>query len=155
MRRKRIIKKRPTIDPKFQSALVGKFVNYIMRRGKKTVAQKVVYSAFEELRKKNQGDSLELFDKAIKNISPALEVKSRRIGGANYQVPQEVRGERKIALAFRWLIQAAQSKKGQPMAQKLAEEIILAVHNEGAAVKKKLDMHRMAEANRAFAHFAR
>ncbi len=125
-----------------------------MRNGKKSVAQKVVYKCFDIIKEKTKGDPLELFDKALKNITPALEVKSRRVGGANYQVPQPVRQERKIQLAFRWVINAARAKKGKPMAERLAEEFMLAANNEGAAIKKKLDMHRMAEANRAFAHFS-
>lgn len=155
MRRKRKIERKPSIDPKYHSVLVGEFVNYVMRNGKKTVAQRVVYSAFNLIQKKSQTEPLGLFEKAVRNISPDLEVKSRRIGGANYQVPQEVRGPRKIALAFRWVIQAAKNKKGKPMAEKLAEEFILAANNEGSAIKKRQDTHRMAEANRAFAHFSR
>ena len=134
--------------------MVGKFINYIMRKGKKSVAEKVVYRSFEIIEEKTKSNPIEIFDKALKNVSPALEVKSRRVGGANYQVPQPVRTERKIQLAFRWIILAAKAKKGQPMATKLAEEFILASKNEGAAIKKKLDTHRMAEANRAFAHFS-
>jgi len=125
-----------------------------MRQGKKSVAQKVVYKSFDIIKEKTKGNPIELFDKAIKNISPSLEVKSRRVGGANYQVPQPVRPDRKIQLAFRWIINAAKAKKGKSMAEKLAEELMLAVNNEGAAIKKKLDTHRMAEANRAFAHFS-
>jgi len=126
-----------------------------MRQGKKSVTKKVVYKSFDIIKEKTKGNHIELFDKAIKNILPSLEVKSRRVGGANYQVPQPVRPDRKIQLAFRWIINAAKAKKGKSMAEKLAEELMLAVNNEGAAVKKKLDTHRMAEANRAFAHFAR
>lgn len=125
-----------------------------MRGGKKSVAQKVVYGAFNIIKEKTKSDPMELFDKALKNVTPALEVKSRRVGGANYQVPQPVRQERKIQLAFRWIIAAAQAKKGKPMAEKLAEEFMLAANNEGSAIKKKMDTHRMAEANRAFAHFS-
>jgi len=138
----------------YSNPLVGKFINYIMRQGKKSVAQKVVYKSFDIIKEKTKGNPIELFDKAIKNISPSLEVKSRRVGGANYQVPQPVRPDRKIQLAFRWIINAAKAKKGKSMAEKLAEELMLAVNNEGAAIKKKLDTHRMAEANRAFAHFS-
>ncbi|MBI4919888.1 30S ribosomal protein S7 [Candidatus Azambacteria bacterium] len=154
MRRKTKIKKVENIDPKYGSPLVGKFVNYIMRQGKKSTAQRVVYGAFDIIKEKTKGDPMELFEKAIKNITPALEVKSRRVGGANYQVPQPVRPDRKIQLAFRWVINAAKAKKGKSMAEKLAEEFMLAANNEGAAIKKKLDTHRMAEANRAFAHFS-
>jgi small subunit ribosomal protein S7 len=154
MRRKTKRKKVDTSDSLYGNPLVGKFINYIMRGGKKTVAQKVVYGAFNIIKEKTKGDPLELFDKALKNVTPALEVKSRRVGGANYQVPQPVRQERKIQLAFKWIIAAAQAKKGKPMAEKLAEEFMLAANNEGSAIKKKMDTHRMAEANRAFAHFS-
>ncbi len=154
MRRKTKIKKINNPDPLYSDPLVGKFINYIMRQGKKSVAQKVVYKSFDIIKEKTKGNPIELFDKAIKNISPSLEVKSRRVGGANYQVPQPVRPDRKIQLAFRWIINAAKAKKGKSMAEKLAEELMLAVNNEGAAIKKKLDTHRMAEANRAFAHFS-
>jgi len=153
MRRKRNYKRDILPDPKFQNAVVAKFINRLMTRGKKSVAQRVFYDAFEIL-VKQQKDPLKIFDEAIKNISPALEVKSKRIGGANYQVPREVRGERKLTLTFRWIIEGARSKKGKPMAQKLAEEFLAASKNEGAAIKKKQDMHRMAEANKAFAHFS-
>ncbi|RLC35339.1 MAG: 30S ribosomal protein S7 [Candidatus Nealsonbacteria bacterium] len=143
-----------TPDPVYNRVDVAKFINRIMKRGKKTVAQKIVYGAFDIIKEKTQKDPLEIFEKAIQAASPLLEVKSRRVGGATYQVPVEVRGERRIALASRWIIQAAKSKKGRPMKEKLADELIAASKNEGAAVKKKEDTHRMAEANRAFAHFA-
>ena len=154
MRRKRKTKRPIQSDPKYNNTLVAKFINYIMKEGKKSTAQRVVYDAFENIEKQVKKDPLEIFDQAIKNASPILEVKSRRIGGAHYQVPREVRGERRIALAFRWIIQAAKTKKGKPMAFKLANELIEASQNQGAAIKKKQDTHRMAEANRAFAHFA-
>lgn len=141
-------------DPKYQSVLVAKFVNKIMERGKKTVARKIVYDAFAVVHAKLKQDPLEVFELALKNVSPQVEVKSRRVGGANYQVPIEVRGDRKQALSIRWVIEAARAKKGKPMHQKLAEELMLASKNEGDAIKKKMDVHRMAEANRAFAHFA-
>jgi len=141
-------------DPKFHSVLVSKFINTLMERGKKTVARRVVYEAFELIAAKTKKDPLEIFDTAMKNVTPTVEVRSRRIGGANYQIPVEVRGDRKNALAFRWMLGAARSKKGKPMHQKLAMEIMNAANNEGDAIKKKEDVHRMAEANRAFAHFA-
>lgn len=141
-------------DPKYQSVLVSKFVNKIMERGKKTVARKIVYQAFDVIHTKTKEEPLEIFELALKNVSPQVEVKSRRVGGANYQVPIEVRGDRRQALSIRWVIDAARSKKGKPMHLKLAEELVLASKNEGDAIKKKLDVHRMAEANRAFAHFA-
>lgn len=124
-----------------------------MTGGKKSVAQKVFYDACDII-VKQQKDPLQVFDEAIKNVSPMVEVKSKRIGGANYQVPREVRGERRLSLAIRWIIGVSQSKKGKPMSEKLAEELLLAAKNEGTAIKKKLDMHRMADANKAFAHFA-
>lgn len=153
MRRKKSVKREIDPDPKYGNVLVASFINHLMKKGKKTVAQKIMYSAFDILEKQNK-NALETFDLAIKNVSPQMEVKSRRIGGANYQVPREVRGDRKLTLAMRWIILSTQKKKGKPMAAKLAEEFILAANNEGTAIKKKLDTQRMAEANRAFAHFA-
>ncbi|MBI2033562.1 MAG: 30S ribosomal protein S7, partial [Candidatus Liptonbacteria bacterium] len=132
-----------------------RFVNYVMKDGKKSVAEKVVYGALEAIKNSTKDDPIKIFEKAIVNTSPLLEVASKRIGGANYQIPREVRPERQFILATRWIIAAARSKKGKPMAVKLAEELIAASKNEGAAIKKKQDTHRMAEANRAFAHFAR
>ena len=154
MRRATKIKKHAIPDYRYNDPLVGKFINYVMRQGKKSVAQKVVYKSFDIIKEKTKSNPLQIFERAVRNVSPALEVKSRRVGGANYQVPQPVRAERKIQLTFRWIIKAANAKKGKPMSVKLADEFILASNNEGAAVKKKLDTHRMAEANRAFAHFS-
>jgi len=155
MRRKRKIKKEIKSDPKYDNTLVAKFINHLMKDGKKSVAQKIFYNAFDIIKKASKDkDPLEVFDEAIKNTSPLVEVKTRRIGGAHYQVPREVKGERKVTLAIRWIIQAAKTKKGKPMAQKLAEELIDASKNTGLAVKKKEDTHRIAEANKAFAHFA-
>jgi len=148
-------KKHPiTPDPVYNSAIVAKFVNQVMRRGKKVAARKVVYGAFDIIKEKTKKDPIEIFEQALKNASPLLEVKSKRVGGATYQVPIEVKGERKLTLAFRWIIGAARGKKGKPMAEKLAAELIDAANNTGVAIKKKTDTHRMAEANRAFAHFA-
>lgn len=154
MRRKVNIKRVIEPDYKYDSIIVTKFINHIMKKGKKNTARSVVYGALDIAAQKSKKDPLAIFDLAINNISPALEVRSRRVGGANYQVPREVRPERRLTLAMRWLILAAKSKKGKPMAEKLAEEIILASKNEGAAIKKKEDTLKMAEANRAFAHFA-
>lgn len=154
MRKKQKYKREIEPDYLYNNPIVAKFINIVMKAGKKTVAERVVYGAFESVKETTKKDPMELFDAAIRNISPLVELKSKRIGGANYQVPREVRGERRLALAFRWLITAADAKKGKPMAAKLAEEILLAAKNEGAAVKKKLDTHRMAEANKAFAHFS-
>lgn len=155
MRGKRAPKRKISADPKYGSVTIAKFINHIMLDGKKTVAQKVVYGAFDILAEKTKQDPLEVFDTAIKNVSPVLEVKSKRIGGANYQIPMEVRGDRKLALAFRWIIGAARGRKGKPMHERLAFELLDAFNNEGTAIKKKEDVYRMAQANRAFAHFAR
>ncbi len=141
-------------DPVFEDIMVSKFINCLMRKGKKSVARKIVYNAFDIIKKKAQKEPLEVFTSAIENTSPSVEVKSRRMGGAVYQVPIEIKGERKTSLAMRWIVAAAQKKKGKVMAEKLAEELMAASKNEGAAIKKKIDTHRMAEANRAFAHFA-
>ncbi|MFH0906708.1 MAG: 30S ribosomal protein S7 [bacterium] len=155
MRRKRQTKREIIPDAKYNNALVAKFINYLMKGGNKSVAQKVFYNSFDIIEKTTKGqDPLEVFDLAIKNAAPFVEVKSRRIGGAHYQVPREVKGDRKITLAMRWILQASRSKKGKPMAQKLAEELIEASKNTGTAVKKKQDTHRMADANKAFAHFS-
>lgn len=142
-------------DPKYSNQDIAKLINCIMKNGKKTIARKIVYGSFDIIKKKIKKDPIDIFEKAILNASPIIEVKSKRVGGATYQVPVEVKGERKLTLAFRWIIGAAKSKKGQPMSQKLAKEIIDAANNEGVAIKKKSDTHKMAEANRAFAHFAR
>ena len=154
MRHKSAIKREIQPDPKFHSVLVARLINHIMKEGKKTIAQGVVYEAFDLIKERVKAEPLDIFEQAVQNASPVLEVKSRRVGGANYQVPREVRGDRRITLAFRWIIGAARAKKGKPMSEKLAEELILAAKKEGAAIKKKEDTHRMAEANRAFAHFS-
>ncbi|XOB41582.1 MAG: 30S ribosomal protein S7 [Candidatus Nealsonbacteria bacterium] len=154
MRGKKKIKQEISPDPVYNNVIVAKFINQVMRRGKKTIARKIVYRAFDIIKTKTKKEPLEVFDLAFKNASPLLEVKPKRVGGATYQVPREVKGERRLTLAMRWIIQAAKSKKGKPMREKLAEELIAAANNTGAAVKKKENTHRMAEANRAFAHFA-
>jgi len=154
MRGKKAIKREILPDPRCGSLVVAKLVNYIMQNGKKSVAQKIVYSAFDILKEKTKKNPIEVFEGAMKNVSPLLEIKSKRVGGANYQVPMPVRGDRKNALAFRWLIAAAKARKGKPMREKLALELLDAYNKEGAAVRKRDDVHRMAEANRAFAHFA-
>ncbi|HOW13137.1 MAG TPA: 30S ribosomal protein S7 [Candidatus Pacearchaeota archaeon] len=152
--RKKIKKHQIKPDPLYNDITVSKFINAVMRKGKKTTARKVVYNSFEIIKEKTKKDPLEVFNLAIKNASPLLEVKPKRIGGATYQVPTEVKGERKMTLAMRWIINGAKLKKGKPMKERLAEEIIEASNNTGWAVKKKTDTHKMAEANRAFAHFA-
>ncbi len=155
MRRK--IKNKNIVQPdiRYSSPRLAKFINSIMQDGKKETARKVVYGALNTIKEKmSVEDPLEVFDTAIRNAGPAVEVRSRRIGGANYQVPRDVRPERKQALAFRWIISAARGKKGQPMHLRLADELMLAAKNEGTAIKKRDDTHRMAESNKAFAHFA-
>ena len=142
-------------DKRYNDVVVSQFINKIMEDGKKTTATKIVYDSFDIIKNKTKQEGIEIFKQAIENVSPVLEVKPKRIGGATYQVPMEVRGERKLALSFRWIIDAARSKKGKAMAEKLSEELILASKNEGNAMKKKADTTRMAEANKAFAHFAR
>ena len=154
MPRRREVPKREVLpDPKYGNQDLSKFVNVLMTAGKKSVAERILYGALEQIVKKNGKDPIEVFNLALTNVKPQVEVKSRRVGGANYQVPREVRPERKLALTFRWIIDAASSKKGQPMAIKLADELISASKNEGTAIKKREDTHRMAEANKAFAHF--
>ncbi|MGC8651253.1 MAG: 30S ribosomal protein S7 [Minisyncoccia bacterium] len=153
MRRKHREEKQYEPDLVYQSPLITRFINYLMKDGEKTVAQKVFYRAMESIKKQTNQDPLSIFNLAIENVSPEMEVKTKRVGGANYQVPQPVPEYRKTILAFRWLIEASRSKKGKSMGSKLAEELILASKNEGGAIKKKLETHRMAEANRAFAHF--
>ncbi len=155
MRKKRNYKRDHEPDLNYGSVSVARFINYLMEDGKKRVAEKIMYEAMENLKKETGQEPLQVFEKALENVSPMVEVTSKRVGGANYQVPREVRQERKFMLAVRWLIDAARKKTGKPMAQKLSEELLLASKNEGSAVKKKQDTHRMAEANRAFAHFAR
>ena len=149
-------KRKITISPDsvHDSIVVAKFINQIMERGKKTTAEKIVYQCFDEIKKETKKEPLEVFEEALKNASPLLEVKSKRVGGATYQVPIPVEKDRKLTLAMRWIIEAAKSKKGKPMKEKLAEELIAAAENTGKAIKKKENVHRMAEANRAFAHFA-
>ena len=155
MRHKKAPKREIAPDPKFSSTNLAKFINYMMKGGKKNTAMKVVYDAMDIVAEKTGKNAIDAFEEAIKNVSPAVEVKSRRVGGANYQIPIPVRGERRLSLAFRWMIEAAKAHKGKPMAVKIAEEISSAAANEGNAVKKRADVHRMAEANRAFAHFAK
>lgn len=145
----------PGTDIKFNSHRVEKFINSVMWDGKKSTARKVVYDAFDIIKEKTKTENpVELFETAIRNVGPAMEIRSRRVGGANYQVPREVRAERKQALAFRWILTAARGAKGKPMAEKLAAELIAASNNEGPAIKKRDDTLKMAESNKAFAHFA-
>ena len=154
MPRRGIIAKRDVIaDPMYNSKLVTKLVNNVMLDGKKTVAQNIVYDAFDIIKEKEQRDPLEVFEEALNNVMPVLEVKARRVGGATYQVPLEIRPERRQTLGLRWLVSYARNRHEKTMAEKLAGEILDAIAGNGGAFKKKEDMHRMAEANKAFAHY--
>ncbi|MDQ5893365.1 MAG: small subunit ribosomal protein [Patescibacteria group bacterium] len=153
--RRRIKNKHPLKpEPVYESVKVAKLVNYVMDSGKKNAARKIVYDCMTIIKEKTKTEPIEVLDTALKNTMPAMEVRSRRVGGANYQVPREVRPERQRSLSMKWIVLAARSKKGKPMADKLADEIIAASKNEGEAVKKRENTHKMAEANKAFAHFA-
>jgi len=152
-RRNKPPKRIPDADPIYNSQDVAKFINRLMRRGKKSLAQKVFYNAMEIVKEKTKEEPLEVFQKALKNIIPLVEVKAKRIGGSTYQVPTEVRPERGTALGSKWIIDIAKSKTGRPIEEKLAAEILSAANGEGAAVKKREDTHKMAEANKAFAHY--
>jgi small subunit ribosomal protein S7 len=154
MPRRREVEKRKILpDPKFNDRLVAKFMNDVMRDGKKSTAERIVYGAFDIVQDKVSDDPLKLFKKALDNVKPVLEVKSRRVGGATYQVPVEVRQDRRVALGMRWLISYAAARGEKTMAEKLAGEILDAANNRGAAVKKREDTHKMAEANKAFSHY--
>ena len=155
MRGKQAPKRKIDGDLKYNDVDIAKFINYIMERGKKAVAQKIVYDAFDIIKDKTKQDPRHVFNKALKRISPLLEVRGKRVGGANYQVPYQVRGERRFNLGCRWLIEASKERKGKPMYYKLAQEILAAAEGEGAAVRKKETVQKQAEANKAFAHFAR
>jgi small subunit ribosomal protein S7 len=152
-RRKRAEKREVLPDPKFNSILVTKFINGLMREGKRSLAERIFYKAIEVTSQRTGKEGLEVFHKAVDNVKPLLQVKSRRVGGANYQVPVEVQPERRQALAIRWLIAYARERNEKTMAEKLASEMIAASNNEGNAIKKREDTHKMAEANKAFAHF--
>ena len=152
-RKKKVIKREILPDPKYHDVLVAKFINNILRKGKKSIAEAILYQALDVIEEKTKESGLEVFRKAVENVQPTLEVKSRRVGGSTYQVPIEVRSNRREALAIRWLISYAKARSETTMADKLAGELIAAWKEEGAAIKKKEDTHRMAEANKAFAHF--
>ncbi len=155
MRRKKNIKRDLRPDAQFDSLKVSKFINYVMQEGKKNTARTIVYDCMTAIKDMAKVENpIEVFELALKNTTPAMEVRSRRVGGANYQVPREVRPERKNSLSMKWIVEAARGKKGKPMHLKLADEIIAASKNEGEAVKKRENVHKMAEANKAFAHFA-
>lgn len=154
---RRPVKNRNIVKPDlvFESTKIEKFINHVMKDGKKNAARKIVYGSLDVIKEKLKTEEpLEVFELALKNAGPIVEIRSRRVGGANYLVPREVRAERRLALAMRWILEAARSKKGVPMHQKLADELIAASKNEGEAIKKRENTHKMAEANKAFAHFA-
>ena len=153
-RRREVPKRKILPDPKYSDRMVGRFTNVIMKDGKKSTAEHIVYGAFEVIEKKTRNDPLAMFRRALDNIRPRVEVKSRRVGGATYQVPHEVSRRRQQTLAIRWLIDMARSKRGKPMARRLADELFDAFNNQGAAVTKKENTHKMAEANSAYSHFA-
>jgi len=155
MRGKQASRRHISGDPKFGSVDIQKFINIVMRRGKKSVAERIVYQAFELIAAKTKQDPLKIFDKAINTVSPTVEIRPRRVGGSNLQIPFPVPEFRRKTLAYRWIIGGAKAKKGRPMAEKLAQELIDASKGEGSAMKKKMDVHRMAEANKAYAHFAK
>jgi small subunit ribosomal protein S7 len=153
MRRKSAVRRQVVPDPIYKDELVSRFVNSVMKEGKKSVAQRIVYNAFSVIEERTKEPGIEVFRKAVNNVAPLVEVRSRRVGGATYHVPIEVRPERRTALAFRWIIQYARARSDKSMASRLANELMSAAKGEGGAIKKKDDTHRMAEANKAFAHF--
>lgn len=155
MRGKKAPQRKIEGDIRYNDLDIAKFINYLMIDGKKSIAQNILYDAFDVIKEKTKQEPRHVFNKALKKISPLLEVRGRRIGGANYQIPYQVRGDRRFTLGCRWLIEASKTRKGAPMHIKLADEIIAAANGEGNAVKKKETVHKTAEANRAFAHFAR
>lgn len=154
MPRKRVVAKRKILpDPKYNSVMAARFINNLLRKGKKSVAESIFYGALDIIKSKTNASSLDVFEKALDNVKPVLEVKSRRVGGATYQVPTEVQPERRVALAIRWIIGNAKARAGRSMREKLAAELMDASENRGASVKKREDTHKMAEANKAFAHY--
>jgi small subunit ribosomal protein S7 len=152
-RRKKVPREDILPDPKYHDVLVTQFINGLMRKGKKSVAERILYSAMSEIEKKTGQDGLAVFQKAVNNVKPIVEVKSRRVGGATYQVPVEVRSDRRTALAIRWIINYSKSRSEHTMSQKLAQELMSAAKSEGSSIKKREDTHKMAEANKAFAHY--
>jgi len=152
-RRREVVKREILPDPKYKSVLVARFVNNLMKQGKKSTAERILYHAFETIQERTKEDPLKLFEKALNNVKPIIEVKSRRVGGATYQVPTEVRQERRTALAIRWLLAYSAERTEKSMEEKLAAELIDAANNRGGSIKKREDVHKMAEANKAFAHY--
>jgi small subunit ribosomal protein S7 len=154
MSRRRVAEKREILpDPKFGNAMLARFINMVMQSGKKSVAERIIYGALDQIKERGKSDTIELLDKALDNVRPMVEVKSRRVGGATYQVPVEVRAARRTTLAMRWVIDAARARGEKSMALRLAGELMDAAESRGSAVKKKEDTHRMADANKAFAHY--
>ena len=153
MRRSRAVRRKLSPDPRDQSLIVSAFINKVMKSGKKSVAERIVYSALDDVEERSGRRGIDIFEQAVRNVTPIIEVKPRRVGGATYQVPVDIRSERRQALALRWLIAAARARGGRSMAEKLAGELLDAANNGGAAVRRKEDTHRMAEANRAFVHY--
>jgi len=153
-RRKKVYSRHLEPDAKYNNMQVGRLINYIMKDGKKTIASKIVYKSFDIIKEKTKQEPIDVFESAVNKVAPILEIKSKRVGGATYQVPMEVRGDRRLLLAFRWMLTAAKARKGRPMAEKLAAEILDINNGTGAAIKKRDDVQKMAESNRAFAHFA-
>jgi len=152
-RRRRAEKRRIKPDPNYGDVDLARFINRIMRNGKRTTAQKIVYKALHDIEQQTRQTGLDVFRQALRNAAPAVEVRSRRVGGATYQVPREIRTERQLSLSIRWLVTAAQARTGRPMAERLAQELVEASRGQGAAVKRKEDLHRVADANRAFVHY--
>ncbi len=152
-RRSRATKRKIAPDAKYGNQLISMFVNKLMRDGRKSLAERIMYSALDEIEEKEKRDPVEVFEQAVQNATPVVEVKPRRVGGATYQVPVDIRAERRMALALRWLLQSARARRGRTMSERLAAELIEAATNQGVTIKRKADMHRMAEANRAFAHY--
>ena len=152
-RRREVTRREILADPKYKNTLVAKFINKVMQQGKKSVAERILYHAMEIIQEKTKEDPLKVFEKSVSNVKPIIEVKSRRVGGATYQVPQEIRPERRTALAIRWLIAYALERSEKSMEEKLAAELLDAANNRGGAIKKREDVHKMAEANKAFAHY--
>ncbi|MEX0786359.1 MAG: 30S ribosomal protein S7 [Dehalococcoidia bacterium] len=152
-RRSRAARREIQPDAKYSNRLVSMFINKLMHRGQKSVAERIMYDAMDEIQRQQQRDPVEVFEQAVQNATPVVEVKARRVGGANYQVPVDIRAERRTTLALRWLLQSARARRGRTMSERLAGELIEAADNQGATIKRKADTHRMAEANRAFAHY--
>ncbi len=152
-RRTRVVRRTVRPDAKYGNPLVSMFINKVMRRGKKGTAERIIYRAFDIIEEQAKRSPVEVFEEAVRNATPVVEVKPRRVGGATYQVPVDIRSERRLALALRWLLKAAQARRGRTMADRLAAELLDAASNQGTAIKQKADTHRMAEANRAFAHY--